>query len=53
MIYYRDEKTVVELKSVGKLLCDLPNTVDKLEEYWRPVSVGVIVVPVADSLQKM
>lgn len=34
MVQYCNEKMVIEFKGIGKLRCDLINTVNKLKEYW-------------------
>lgn len=51
MIQYRDEKVLVELKRIGKLLAHLPHTIDKLQEYRRTIRVRMMIVTVSDALK--
>ena len=44
------EKLLIELEELGMLLHDLPDTVDELEEYGRPVLITVFRCAMAHSL---
>ena len=50
MIEYGDEKVFVELKGAGKLLQQLPHTVNELHENGRPLVVVMVTVAMADTL---
>lgn len=52
MIENGDQKIFIELKSVRKLLRDLPHTVNKLQEYGRTIRVRVVIVSVTDALRE-
>jgi len=42
---------VVELECIGKLCCDLVNTVNKLKKYWRSVRIRMVIVTVTNTLK--
>ena len=53
MVQYRDEDVFIEFKSVGELAGNLPHAIDKLEENRGAVSIGMPVIPMANSLSEL
>ena len=52
MVQYEGQKVFVELERKGKLLGDLPDTVDELQEDWGSIIVGVFVFAVTDTMSE-
>jgi len=42
---------VVELECIGKLCCDLVNTVNKLKKDGRSVRIRMVIITVTNTLQ--
>ena len=53
MIQNCDQKEFIEFKCIGELFGDLPDTVYKLEEYWRTVVIRMFILSVSDTLRKL
>ena len=53
MIQDGHQEVFIELKCVGKLLSDLPDTVHPLHEHWTPVWVIVLVLTMSYPLTKL
>lgn len=52
MVQNESKEMFVELKRKGKLLGDLPDTIDELKEDWRPVIVIVLVFSVTNAMSE-
>ena len=52
MVQNESKEMFVELKRKGKLLGDLPDTIDELKEDWRPVIIIVLVFAVTNAMSK-
>lgn len=44
------QETIVELERVRKLLSDLPDAIDELQENWRTIGIGMVIITVSNSL---
>ena len=53
MVKNESKEMLVKFERKGKLLCDLPNTIDELQEDWGPIIVVVFVFAMTYSVGEL
>lgn len=51
-IHLNQTISVRNILEISHLPCHLPNTINKLKEYWGPVSIRMVVIAMAYSLKR-